>query len=277
MNRDLFYAAIANPFVLNETSLSTVTETVESYPFFDAGWMLMLKNQHNIGNANFNKELKRGAVFVHNRSALYNFIQLEPQIVEENKPETQDETPVEQNTKVTSPEPQAEQTAKPTNAPVTIPDYFADVPDSLDDYNTDQLEYELPDGQKYTLSDDVTPVDENGTHSFTEWLEHINNQPQAAKSNDNRKRNIDLIENFLNNMQHEIRSNKKFDSVEANRRMEKSTRENEDVFTVTLAELYINQHQYQKAINIFSKLRLKNPEKSSYFAARIAEIEKLID
>lgn len=276
MNRDLFYAAIADPFVLTETTLSTVSETVEAYPFFDAGWMLMLKNQHNIGNANFNKELKRGAVFVHNRSALYNFIELKPQPAEEIKIETVAE-PEKKGKEEEEREEEKVEPKKEETKVEPIPDYFADVPDTLDDDFSERLEYELPDGQKYTLSDDVTPVDEDGVHSFTEWLEQINNQPQVVEKK-NKPSIDDLIDKFINMQQeHEIRPSKKIDTAEATRRMEESTRENEDVFTVTLAELYINQHQYQKAINIFRKLGLKNPEKSVYFAARIAEIEKLID
>ena len=54
----------------------------------------------------------------------------------------------------------------------------------------------------------------------------------------------------------------------------KSSEDQANLVTETLAQIYIDQMLYPKAIDTYKKLMLKFPEKSRYFASQIEELEK---
>lgn len=61
-------------------------------------------------------------------------------------------------------------------------------------------------------------------------------------------------------------------SVIAKRSLEDSA----DISSETLAIILAKQHQYAKAIDMYERLKLKNPQKSVYFAGKIEELIKLM-
>jgi tetratricopeptide (TPR) repeat protein len=50
---------------------------------------------------------------------------------------------------------------------------------------------------------------------------------------------------------------------------------NEGTASEALANIFVKQGKFSKAIEMYRKLSLQNPEKSAYFAAKLKEIEKL--
>ena len=88
-----------------------------------------------------------------------------------------------------------------------------------------------------------------------------------------------LVDRFLNSDSGSIRKNKEpfgnAGSIENKEFLNKSVAENDELITETLAAIYFQQKNYEKAQQAYQKLSLKYPEKSVYFAARIKEIEVL--
>ena len=88
-----------------------------------------------------------------------------------------------------------------------------------------------------------------------------------------------LIDKFLSADVGSLKSakngNRKAESGFSKELLDKSVLENDELITETLANIYFEQKNFDKALNAYEKLSLKYPEKSVYFASRIEEIENL--
>ncbi|WP_346862812.1 hypothetical protein [uncultured Draconibacterium sp.] len=191
MDKEQFYTHLQNADSLNEHTLENLKNITEEFPWFQAGWMLYLKNLKNCNDPAYETVLKKVAVMVPERKNLFRF-----------------------------------------------------------------LNSELPAQQ---------PSIEKLKAAST--LYQLEGETSASDS---------LIDRFLNSGSSVIR--KKADvlnGVENKELIEKSVAENDEIITETLASIYFQQKNYEKAQRAYQKLSLKYPEKSVYFAARIKEIEVL--
>jgi hypothetical protein len=132
-------------------------------------------------------------------------------------------------------------------------------------------------------------------HSFTEWLKITSFKPivrlevepeshhkMPDSSQKNKKTKVStpfdnkraIIDKFLSD-------NPKIKPVSGNAPKPKLVNNNEDVseslMTETLARIYLEQKNYNKAIQSYKILSLKYPEKSSFFADQIKLVQELKD
>ncbi len=141
----------------------------------------------------------------------------------------------------------------------------------------DLLDYESTSSSLYSLPDlkELSEVDSSENRSFSDWLHimHYSNPEQTNEPKKEKKKGMDLIDNFLSQDPKIVPSaSKKSKNVDLS---EQKDGDSEDILSETLATIYIKQGHKSKAISIFDKLRLKYPEKSVYFARRISELKEI--
>ena len=87
------------------------------------------------------------------------------------------------------------------------------------------------------------------------------------------KREI-TVDEILKSLENRKNQQNKTSFFSARDAAKKSLETNDDLFTETLAEIHIQQGNYPKAIEIYQKLILLNPEKKLLFASRIEFIKQ---
>ena len=105
-------------------------------------------------------------------------------------------------------------------------------------------------------------------------LEEVENAPKTVPFQVRRKEDSILDKFIKEEPQIKPPNSQKLDTENKAR---KSAEDPNDLVSETLAQIYTDQMLFQKAIDTFKKLSLKFPEKSTYFADQIIELEKKVN
>jgi hypothetical protein len=294
---------INNPSRLNEETIIELTLISERYPFFQTAQLLRIKNLFNISPESIKPALNYTAAYVTDRKVLYYL--LHPISAE---PEKEVQKSIEKEVKDTIGEnisdalknqkdylennidEEIEFTTgidikKEYGEGVKLDEYVVrisengpelfellekqDSEEKQPDFNSDKPIKEEPQKETIHTNDDILTIINKGIPSE----KIIEEQPINLSSS--QQRNNSIIDNF-------IKANPKIKpadqiSKQATDFSEDSVKENDHLITDTLANIYVKQGNYAKAIFAYEKLSLKYPEKSAYFAEQIEEIKKLIE
>ncbi len=93
----------------------------------------------------------------------------------------------------------------------------------------------------------------------------------------NKQQNEDLIDKFIKESPELKNVNPPAESEKKEDISRPSVTENEEMLSEKLANIYIKQGYYNKAISAYKKLSLKYPEKSDYFAKQIEQLRNIIN
>jgi hypothetical protein len=293
MNREDFIRIINNSDSVNRQMVGEVRELLDLFPYFQSAHLLLLKGLHNTSDVRFESQLRQSAIYVADREVLYHLLKREPVLPAE---------PQEQKTVSDSFE------HDPSDSQQTVIESAKSSEDLINETipvaPTHSLLINEESGEEesgnivFLLDNEEEPSDEKAifmdpaiyTSGRDDLLEldlqedqpavteesHVSPDEADIEEKLSRKRvQAELIDKFIiaNPRIEPVRDKSDVSLTDISNPF---TEEKGGFITETLARIYINQGYYSKAIDIYEKLCLKFPEKSSYFATQIEKVKELI-
>jgi tetratricopeptide (TPR) repeat protein len=272
MNTNDYINLLNNSKAINDKQTLILETIVNEFPFYQSARALYLKGLYNQESFRYNYELKKTAAHTTDRSVLFDFITsadfkiFQQEIYDKYQAEIQNiivadfEYVEEENRPVA-----INSISKTTTSTET---YFV----SEQQETNKEVEAALEIGKPFQF-------DKNETHSFSEWLQLAKIAPIVREETEKQmnvsselEKKFDLIEKFIE-LNPKIPQAKDTTAVPIN--IAKSNETPSSIMTETLAQIYLEQKKYSKAIQAYEILILKYPEKSSFFADRIKNIKIL--
>lgn len=234
-------------------------ELTERHPYFSPAHFFLLEKIQD-DTASFEKQAVKTSILFNNPHWL-NFqlkettsvveINEENTIVPEIKSTTIETVAIDDSPDNTDAPAEMEQEIEPMHIELKMPAAKANLTETMLFEPMHMVDYFASQGIK--LSDEVQPADKLGKQlkSFTEWLKtmkkiHVENEIEATVKTDD---NVQLL-------------------------AENSNTETE-VLTESMAEVFARQGKLGKASEVYQKLSLLNPAKSTYFAAKLENLKGL--
>lgn len=281
MNLTDYTYLINKPDAMNERHHASLEKVVEEFPYFQSARVLRLKHLYNQNSFIYNYALKVAAAYTTDRSVLFDFI-TSPSFTTVQNGYYEQKLAELLNINVIGSEVidginhEGEVTTQPNALEQSILSSIKESDQPNEDSKTNSNETELIE----TKLEMGKPLDFsiNEKHSFQEWLQLSRFKPIDRNTNENqsiedfdKRKKLELIDKFLE-------ANPKIPPISKDDVAPVAQPTIEDksyLMTETLARVYLEQKKYSRAIQAYEILILKYPEKSSFFADRISEINKL--
>ncbi len=312
MTTEQFTSLLLNPQDITAEQTLMIQSVITDYPYFQPARALYLKGLKTKQSFKYNQELKTTAAYTTDRSILFDFITSEvfnqneiSQQIKQNTEHLRNITvneidDISVNKSVTIDEAlkqhlkNSEQTLDPYLFEEKI--HVEDVIQFISDMNTSQNNPVIAidvDAIEQTPEETLhigKPLEFNKTetHSFSEWLKITSFKPIVRTE----ETSVSKVEEITEKDENQSSTNKKFELIDkflnsnpkiiptkepvSNVNLAKTQIvQNDGLMTETLARIYLEQKNYDKAIQSYKILSLKYPEKSGFFADQIKAVKQL--
>jgi tetratricopeptide (TPR) repeat protein len=302
MKRSDFLKMIESSGPADRQTIGEVSELINIFPYFQSAYSLLLKGLQNTSDVRFENQLRVSAMHIANREVLYYFLKKE--VLSEVKTElsvsltvqTEGSSSYNLQTVIESGKSSAdlineiEKISTGENADDTVRDHSVLISDNFSDDDLDatilMIDEESGDeGEKITYMDPGFSVPEKGdlleldlnesVSSEIHGEENVSVSPDHEGKPSVKELQSALIDKFID-ANPRIEPSREKSDIPVEDISKPFAETGEGLVTETLARIYIRQGYYSKAINIYEKLSLKFPEKSSYFASQIEKVKELI-
>ena len=287
-----------HPFSVSSKDLFLIEDEIEKYPFFQPLHLLKIKAIASVDEKTFQTELNKSAVYCTNRAILFEYLNAAIQeaenndVIKDSKNLMLNENAESANSNQISTETiRSNKVVEDLIENQVDEDFKEDViqqnedeKNSIEHDSKVELNIEKEEINRGNLSENETQnlstqkiQPKNNFHSFNDWLKI--NAYEPAKQNTESTEEYDVINEKYKVIEEFLDKNPKITPAKDYKPtldLSQNNRENlSHLMTETLANIYVEQNKFDKAIKAYTILRLKYPEKSGYFADRINEIKDL--
>jgi len=278
---------------IDSDDTNKIEAVVKSYPYMQSARALYLKGLKNKQSFKYNQQLKTTAAYTTDRSVLFDFITSE--VFNQNEISETIKRNSEHIKNITVFDVQDISVKNNVTIDNSLKQYIKASEPTID---RDLFEIKLQDSTVDTTintevsSNETSPetnldfgkplnFNQNEKHSFSEWLKLTGIKPierdtgSLSKNEPEGKAPLDeklpIIDKFLSsNPKIEASKDAPIKSLSIN-----TNNTPEGLMTETLARVYLEQKNYEKAVQSYKILSLKYPEKSGFFADQIKRIKEI--
>lgn len=261
------------PSTIDRHAIGDLESTIELFPYFQGAYMLLLKGLFDSEDIRFDNKLRQNAAFVGDRELLYYYLKSKKDKTtdtEENVAENADIKPdadVEQCAAVTADD--NGQSANMSSDDIMSKKEKVDT--SLIDIVGEVGTVDFPEFQSdvdMSGIDELLVIDDSDTEDSVHVIDEHKDFGVLSQE--------ELIDKFIE-ANPKITPRRVVDTAEQMDVSAQLTGNENGLVSETLAKIYVKQGYYARAIDIYQKLSLNYPEKSSYFANQILRIKENIN
>jgi len=304
MNRTDFLKMMQGNDPVDRQLVGEVYELIDIFPYFHSAHMLLLRSLQSNGDVKFESQLRNSSLFIADREVLYNNLSAKrvshvSEEEDEKEPEASvinltashqtviesaknSEQLINEIENISEPvTDNAQTTGQLAGHSILVSENYDEEPAGviivMDEEEGGEAEsvFYMDPGFAAPETSDLLELDLDDNSFISDEADEKKETPVSTVAAPVKQIQADLIDKF-------IIANPRIEPIR-----DKTALPAEDIptpfvesegsfVTETLARIYINQSYYSKAIDIYEKLSLKFPEKSSYFASQIEKVKEYI-